>query len=308
MVYKQTPNEVIVRSDDRVYSLEDIFSGSLDSYLKHCWEYAVLAEHVYKNFSPDEQLEKDRTVEQWIHLSSVDEMFSNLLSTDCMKASKSYLRGLKFQTFYRETEKRILVAYVFRGTRFKILGDWFSNFHWIYRYIPFVPKDYYQQVIDLFSDHVANVENFFKTNPKTLKHITVGHSLGGGLAQQAAYSVEQIKLSYVYDSSPVTGYFSLCKRCRLSSCTNMRIYRFYEHGEILAYLRAITQILYLFNFKPNINPLVVEIRTNLSSGNPVKQHGIDIHRAIGNVFKYLKDEEKLSSLKRMADELKKQVK
>lgn len=51
----------------------------------------------------------------------------------------------------------------------------------------------------------------------------------------------------------------------------MKIYRVYEHGEILAYLRLLFKALYPVTSK---DPKIVEIRYNLTSGNPIGQHSI----------------------------------
>lgn len=299
--FDQKPEQFIVRSDDRLFEADELFSGKFDKYLKHSWEYALLCAYVYESSVADELVpEQKLEIENsgWSLLPDIDELFKD--------NKKRFLKGLKLQTFYRKIDGVVHVAYVFRGTRFTKLNDWAANFHWLYKWIPFVRKDYYKQVKEDFDQHVQNVEKYF--SGEIVKHITGGHSLGGGLAQKAAYISKNVKLSYVFDSSPVTGYFSVKKEDRLDSCTDLRIYRFYEHGEILAYLRAITQIGYALNFKPNKNPFVAEIRTNLVKGTPIKQHSIDIFRAIKDMTANLSQTKKLNSLKKISKELKREAK
>lgn len=301
MAFKQEPKQFIVRSDDRLVEANEIFSGKFDKYLKHSWEYAMLSAYVYEASVTDETVSEQKLkVENsgWSLLPAIGDLFKD--------NNKRFLKGLKLQTFYKKINGIVLVAYVFRGTRFSKPNDWAANFHWFYKWIPLVRKDYYNQVKEDFDRHVQNVEKHFPG--EIVKHITSGHSLGGGLAQKAAYVSKKVKLSYVFDSSPVTGYFSVERKDRRDSCTNLRIYRFYEHGEILAYLRAITQTGYAFNFKPNENPRITEIRTNLEKGTPIKQHSIDIFHAMKDMTDNLSESKKLNSLKKISKELSREAK
>jgi len=75
-------------------------------------------------------------------------------------------------------------------------------------------------------------------NPE-IQIYTTGHSLGGGLAQQAIYAAKDIKRAYTFDPSPVTNWSKL----RLDDKLQQRdpvIYRAYHRKEALGYLRAIT--------------------------------------------------------------------
>jgi pimeloyl-ACP methyl ester carboxylesterase len=100
---------------------------------------------------------------------------------------------------------------------------------------------------------------------------TAGHSLGGGLAQQAAYAHPEIKQVYAFDSSPVTGFRSVPQPDRDINRKGIVIDRVYERGEILAYIRT-----FLRRFLPLslADPSITEIRFNLSKGDPVKQHSM----------------------------------
>lgn len=67
--------------------------------------------------------------------------------------------------------------------------------------------------------------------------ISAGHSLGGGLAQQAAYSCERIKRVFAFAPSPVTGFYSVKRRERRENKKGIHISRIFEHEEVLAYFR-----------------------------------------------------------------------
>jgi pimeloyl-ACP methyl ester carboxylesterase len=79
--------------------------------------------------------------------------------------------------------------------------------------------------------------------------VSTGHSLGGGLAQQFAYSlpldsVKHVKQVYAFDPSPVTGFYSVQKRLRDENKKDLLIDRIYERGEILAIVRSLTSLIH----------------------------------------------------------------
>lgn len=81
--------------------------------------------------------------------------------------------------------------------------------------------------------------------------VTVGHSLGGGMAEYALYSLpEVVQQAIGFNPSPVTGYSHVhndnkVKACRcafnnaLKAPSEPRVYRLYESGEVLAHARGI---------------------------------------------------------------------
>jgi pimeloyl-ACP methyl ester carboxylesterase len=82
-----------------------------------------------------------------------------------------------------------------------------------------------------------------------LELFSTGHSLGGGLAQQFAYSlpqdsVKRVKQVYAFDPSPVTGFYSVCKKLRNENKKGLLIDRIYERGEILAIVRSLTSLIH----------------------------------------------------------------
>lgn len=193
---------------------------------------------------------------------------------------RSYkVKGLKCQTWVKESPgsaPRVFI--VFRGTDADQLGDWLSNFRWVTRFIPFL-WDQYDQTRDLIPALVKHIREKYGNDTCIT---ATGHSLGGGLAQQAAYMSEYIRKVYAFDPSSVTGYYSVDKTDREKNEKGMTIYRIYEHGEVLSYLRLLMKGLYPI---AHTDPKIVEIRYNLVNGNLVSQHSMkafacELRRAI----------------------------
>jgi len=159
-------------------------------------------------------------------------------------------RAEKAKLFFSVWERRIAgateVAIVFRGTERDQRQDWQSNARW------FIPswlrsEDQY----DVTRDWVAKAfENELQERirdgrlPATVEVLAIGHSLGGGLAQQLAYAFprspqQPIKVSRViaFNSSPVTGWLSTVNPPRDENAKGLRIDRIFEHGEALAFIR-----------------------------------------------------------------------
>jgi hypothetical protein len=138
-----------------------------------------------------------------------------------------------------------LVALVYRGTA--NLRDWISNLNWFWgRWVSRIPPlawllvrtpllsrfvdDKYLQLQRLLAVLIPRVEREY---PGT-QIVAAGHSLGGGLAQYSAYATAAIKQVYAFDPSFVTGFFSVKRERRQHNKANVKIYRIYNRGEILA--------------------------------------------------------------------------
>jgi hypothetical protein len=112
---------------------------------------------------------------------------------------------------------------------------------------------------------------------RNAKIFAIGHSLGGGLAQLAAYSNPRIKRVYAFDSSPVTAIYDLDQKTVDTNSKDLLIDRVYEKGEILSLPRMLTELF----FKPSeCNPQVRTAEFNTITGvsfanNPIGQHSID---------------------------------
>ena len=184
-------------------------------------------------------------------------------------------RGLAYQFWKRSDCSRI--AIVFRGTDPLSFSDWYSNFRWVTRVLPFA--DEYDQVRQNIGRIVYEAETMSHCLGKGAKIFTIGHSLGGGLAQLAAYSHGSIKRVYAFDSSPVTAQYDVDQITRQRNTKNLIIDRVYEKGEILVVPRKLTELF----FQPTeCDPQVRTAEFNTTTGfrsalalNPISQHSID---------------------------------
>ena len=119
--------------------------------------------------------------------------------------------------------------------------------------------------------HDPLVEHLHLKFGEKLTILTTGHSLGGGLAQHAAYCSEHISIDHAFAPTPVTGYFSVPKAEREKNKKNTIIVRSFEHGEILAFLRFFMRRLVMLSA---VNPEINELRFNASSLPPVTSHSM----------------------------------
>jgi hypothetical protein len=171
------------------------------------------------------------------------------------------------------------VAVTFGGTVFNNDADWRANLRW------FLPgqRDEYTDVVQTFAPafDLEFKRRAVSTDPARLSRLelySTGHSLGGGLAQQFAYSlppdcIKRVKQVYAFDPSPVTGFFSVARKLRDENKKGLLIDRIYERGEILALLRSLTS---LFNKPSTIDAAIRGVRYWLfHAWNPIAAHSID---------------------------------
>jgi hypothetical protein len=156
------------------------------------------------------------------------------------------LGGLGYKVFSSQARNEIVVA--FRGTDFKETEDWIANLRWVTRFLPYY--DQYAQVQRHIGPILDRALAAHKLADPTI--VATGHSLGGGLAQQAAYKDGRIRAVYAFDPSTVTGYYDPGVAGK-ENAVGLLIDRVYQRGEVLAYLRFLmTQLYPVAAFDPQI--------------------------------------------------------
>ncbi len=149
----------------------------------------------------------------------------------------------------------------FRGVNLMDLSDW-SYLRWL------LPR------IDESESMQARVEGIAaKTGCHRAgkKIIAAGHSLGGGLAEETAYSNGRIRYVYAFNAFPIAGFFTPNSLVRAHNKIGLGVDNVYEAEEILAIPR--------FLFKgpeTSCNPRIRTVQFNLIPfGLPIEKHRID---------------------------------
>lgn len=160
----------------------------------------------------------------------------------------------------------------FRGTEASDITDWWNNFRWITRLIPGDDQyDWVHKNIRKLTEKIA--ADAAKAGVPRYDISSTGHSLGGGLAQMAAYASGQIKRAVVFDPSPVTGWsdLELDSATRDENVKGLTVSRVYEKGEGLAYFRSLFRVLIPLRRE---NPAITEYRFSRFHGDAASQHSM----------------------------------
>lgn len=153
-------------------------------------------------------------------------------------------KGLYYETYvYKSHEGELREAVIaFRGTENRsgqFLKDWESNFAASFG---FEPTQY-----RIVRAHIPEVVKRLKKANKGITIYAVGHSLGGGLAQQAGYLSKDIDEIFTFNTSPVTNWTSLWLDKSVQN-EYPTIFRVFHTGEILEKIRFITTSLTVARF------------------------------------------------------------
>ncbi len=259
--FTQGKNHVLVRNKKGVfdYTLEE-FSGS-----EHATLFPLIPECAV--FSALAYLGDDRSHEKTNNkVIRLPKGWRLLLKPDYREdyaraTGKRPRKGLVTQVWCNDESRQVVIA--FRGST-SDANDWLSNFR---PFVRWTGKHDHYDVVHWSADRlVAEITSILGEG---YQYTSTGHSLGGGLAQMAAYSSVAIKNATVFNSSPITGHYQTGHR--ESAKAGLSIARVYEHGEGLAYIRLPMRLLYWLSFE---NPYIAEIRFNFAGGNLLKEHGI----------------------------------
>ena len=275
----QRPDTVKIRDPgNRIYRDEPA-SGKAKSE----WEFAIMSENAYR----DHWLKEKPVANPKLSLAAVP---AAQATTNCDVDSDQplplpgWFRWTDFpvgdpalesnadrqQLFFEVWQKGIpgaIVAIVFRGTVPNKWQTWQADFRWL---IP-LHEDQYTIAAEILAGAFAKEVGKRITNgslSKEVQLVSVGHSLGGGLAQEMAYAlpslpgIPRITKVYAFNPSPVTGFHSVPPAQRDINTKTLEIYRIFEHGEILAYIRLLTS----YVIPPSVtDPAISEIRYNFDS-------------------------------------------
>jgi hypothetical protein len=143
----------------------------------------------------------------------------------CKPGTPRCLDGLEYHVWRRGCSEAVIA---FRGTDGNEIGDWLTNFRWFLGGRFF---DQYDQVQDAVPDIIKAL---YAEGCRPRVIVATGHSLGGGLAQHAAYADKRIAYVYAFDPSPVTAFFGIPFPERNAATESLGIDRVYESGEILS--------------------------------------------------------------------------
>jgi pimeloyl-ACP methyl ester carboxylesterase len=190
--------------------------------------------------------------------------------------------GLYLRVLEKKNAPRT-IAVVFKGTRFSSWADWLSNLRWMHFLLPGSGQDQYTLLRDWVIPEF--IERFrakglaqSEVGRPPVRIVTVGHSLGGGLAQYFAYAlpneegIPRVSRVYAFDPSPVTGESLVSSALFKHNAKELEVNRIFEHGEILSYVRLFLEKIPL---RRQDKVAIRKIRYNLAStANPIAAHSM----------------------------------
>lgn len=194
-------------------------------------------------------------------------------------------KDLKIQVWVNQKDKQAMI--VFRGTT--SARDWFTNLRWL-TVVPFRAlarlfgvnrmgwlRQFFPQIndhYDIAKRYVPKLACGLEQKYGRIEISAAGHSLGGGLAQLAAYSSQSIKTVFAFNPSPVAGYFCVPRVERIKNQKGVYIARAYEKGEVLAFARLLVRpfkrLVTIFGSRDGLE--IEELRFNFVADDTLTEH------------------------------------
>ena len=163
-------------------------------------------------------------------------MWSRWRGSDAVESEPCYNKqGLFFETYVYVSEGLLREAVIaYRGTEnngSQFWHDWRSNLASVFG---FEPEQY-----KIAADKLPRIIEALKAENPEVQIYATGHSLGGGLAQQAGYLSKDIKEVFTFNTSPVTNWTSLALKGKVQNAYPI-FHRIYNGGEVLGGIRSVT--------------------------------------------------------------------
>ena len=229
-------------------------------------EYAVLAAKAYPQEQLDRKTAGTKPLPEIAGWEEIADAPTELLS-HTHRVGVGRVTCRVFRSFQRERAEIVLA---FPGMDMRKWADWWAALRWVTRHVPAL-DDKFRQVR---ANTRALIDWLRVRHGADFRLIAVGHSLGGGLAQQAAYTTGGFDEVLAFNPTFVTGWYETATEAeRRANAKGLHIFRIYEDGEVLAFLWHMVEWFYPLARIPN--PRITRIRTHFYSGfAPLQKHKI----------------------------------
>lgn len=161
-------------------------------------------------------------------------------ASDAVKPCLEHESGLHYETYvYKNKDGKFEEAVIaFRGTENRegqAFKDWRSN---AAAFLGFEPAQYAEAQVHM-EPLIQALQAVLEPGGADARIYATGHSLGGGLAQQAGYLSKGIKEVYTFNTTPVTNWSKLRLKEKVANAYPV-FHRVYHGGEFLEKVRFVS--------------------------------------------------------------------